>query len=57
MWRKQFAAVFLDMDGTLLDSGNHAEQVWMQWAQRHGIDNALLARRFIVSGYRRSYVV
>lgn len=42
MWRKQFAAVFLDMDGTLLDSGNHAEQVWMQWAQRHGIDDALL---------------
>lgn len=45
MWKKQFAAVFLDMDGALLDSGNHAQQVWMQWAQQHGIDEALLGEQ------------
>ncbi|WCF12489.1 hypothetical protein N4G58_16985 [Edwardsiella piscicida] len=45
MWRKHFAAIFLDMDGALLDSDDHAEQVWEQWAHQRQIDHALLRPR------------
>lgn len=45
MWRKHFAAIFLDMDGALLDSDSHAELVWEQWAQQRCIDRTLLRPR------------
>lgn len=45
MWRKHFAAIFLDMDGALLDSNGHAEPVWEQWAHQRQIDYALLRPR------------
>ena len=32
--------VFLDMDGTLLNSIAAAERVWSTWAERHGLDVA-----------------
>jgi sugar-phosphatase len=34
----RFAAVLVDMDGTILTSTAAAERAWSTWAQRHGID-------------------
>lgn len=37
---QQIDAILLDMDGTILNSIEAAEQVWGAWAARHGIDVA-----------------
>lgn len=39
---KPYAAFLFDMDGTVLSSTLAAERIWGQWADRHGIDRALL---------------
>lgn len=39
---RRFAGFLFDMDGTLLTSIAASERVWTAWAQRHGVDAAVL---------------
>ena len=41
---REFAAFLFDMDGTLIDSIAAAERVWGRWAQRHGLDVAVVVK-------------
>lgn len=45
MWKKHVAAVFLDLDGALLDTGAEIDQIWRQWAQQRGLDFSSFAHR------------
>jgi mannitol-1-/sugar-/sorbitol-6-phosphatase len=36
--RRPYAAFLFDMDGTLINSIASANQVWTQWANRHGLE-------------------
>ncbi|WP_051709632.1 HAD-IA family hydrolase [Andreprevotia chitinilytica] len=50
-----FAAVFFDMDGTLIDSTPAIELVWRRWAERHGVDVDLLLSK--IHGRRGQEVI
>jgi mannitol-1-/sugar-/sorbitol-6-phosphatase len=39
---RSFSGFLFDMDGTILTSIAAAERVWKTWAQRHGVDVAML---------------
>lgn len=45
MWRKHVAAVFLDLDGALLDPGTEIDRIWQQWARQRGLDFSSFAHR------------
>ncbi|QKE83420.1 HAD-IA family hydrolase [Arthrobacter sp. NEB 688] len=36
--RRDFGAVLLDMDGTLIDSIAAVERSWLRWCEEHGVD-------------------
>ena len=38
------AALLFDMDGTLVDSQASIEAVWFEFADRHGVDRAVVAQ-------------
>jgi sugar-phosphatase len=38
------AAFLFDMDGTLVDSHESIEAVWFEFAERHGVDKAVMAK-------------
>ena len=45
---RQYKACLFDLDGTLIRSTHHFDDVWIRWAGLHGIDPAWLAERNLV---------
>ncbi len=42
---ERLAAVLFDVDGTLIDSATATNRAWRRWAERHGLDTTIVARR------------